>query len=746
MNADNHDEDDSKHRKPFQILIILISATLFFSMFVTMFLYVQESDLLTGKVVSHEARGGYVTQIDLSQEAYTFWEGYYGNLTANTTQYYCGMTLNTDQTNLSMHGTTNISELFLGLNKCFNTEIYITTSEAHMNTTVYPILAGRNYLNGMTAATGTELDAYYDFDKSKSAYPRISVVSGTITFPSSVTSTFEVGDNNLTIPTQKMNSVLGEYKLGILKDAYGNVVFVVNIESGRLSFSGTPSDFEFMLPVSPLRTLRYYFFQDPTDDCGFPAGLGPYDAVPGTPTLIDIKDEVDVSLVVNVITPTNVSFAVTNTFNTPICAYNPSEEGKIALDKFIYINPSKPTMDNQNYTEIRIHYEAAEFFYKDIYEETLRLYRWNSTFYTWDLLEISGVDTNNNYVWGITKEFGLFAIVGSNTTIIVIPPSNETQPRSSDGGGGGGGVFIDQTEENISSCTENWICSQWSPCRENGVQERTCFEANNCTTALLKPETLQLCLYNPRIEKPVLERPDLILVERSELFSLKASRVFDNLTRITPQDAGWRINKYSVLFLWIFIIAAASMILLIIYIDLKRPILEVGREKEYERKLPKWRVLKIIMITLILLLIISTILFIYYVKVKQDHYINLNVEFSDEGLFTKEVFMAVKSALINKEHQLKLEQSKELLIKNGTKEYFKLNLPLFLNQDIYEIMISASYSDFEWGDKQQVLVENLKIPLEWYLIYSLIILLFAVTLYTNIYYKRKLMKEKLKRE
>ena len=55
-------------------------------------------------------------------------------------------------------------------------------------------------------------------------------------------------------------------------------------------------------------------------------------------------------------------------------------------------------------------------------------------------------------------------------------------------------------------CLENWECSDWGPCTPEGIQTRTCIDANECGTEEQKPETERECVYDetapPREEEP----------------------------------------------------------------------------------------------------------------------------------------------------------------------------------------------------------------------------------------------------
>ncbi len=55
---------------------------------------------------------------------------------------------------------------------------------------------------------------------------------------------------------------------------------------------------------------------------------------------------------------------------------------------------------------------------------------------------------------------------------------------------------------NVSApCTENWSCSDWSVCKSDGTQTRTCIDSNNCGTVKNKPPILQSCVYQQQLDK-----------------------------------------------------------------------------------------------------------------------------------------------------------------------------------------------------------------------------------------------------
>lgn len=72
-----------------------------------------------------------------------------------------------------------------------------------------------------------------------------------------------------------------------------------------------------------------------------------------------------------------------------------------------------------------------------------------------------------------------------------------TLPGGAGGGGGapGGGTIQTTTTTQAGGaqqCQERWLCSDWSACA-NGIQTRTCSDANKCGTNNNEPMTAQPC-------------------------------------------------------------------------------------------------------------------------------------------------------------------------------------------------------------------------------------------------------------
>ena len=90
---------------------------------------------------------------------------------------------------------------------------------------------------------------------------------------------------------------------------------------------------------------------------------------------------------------------------------------------------------------------------------------------------------------GIQSTFqgGSYVRLDLSATIATPPPSGgggSTGGGSSGGGSGGGG--------GSGTCTESWICTDWTEC-SNYVQKRVCADVNRCGTNSSKPVESQDC-------------------------------------------------------------------------------------------------------------------------------------------------------------------------------------------------------------------------------------------------------------
>jgi hypothetical protein len=126
---------------------------------------------------------------------------------------------------------------------------------------------------------------------------------------------------------------------------------------------------------------------------------------------------------------------------------------------------------------------------------------------------VNGVDT------GKTANFcnACFNLCGTDptncTATLDLTASGGTSPPAPGGGGPGGPSGTSGTTGNTTGnqtiggttqqgCQETWTCSEWGECA-NGVQTRTCTDANNCGTRNNEPFSSQPCTAEERKEAEV---------------------------------------------------------------------------------------------------------------------------------------------------------------------------------------------------------------------------------------------------
>jgi len=124
---------------------------------------------------------------------------------------------------------------------------------------------------------------------------------------------------------------------------------------------------------------------------------------------------------------------------------------------------------------------------------------------------VNGVDTGAtaNFCTGC---FNLCGINPQNCASIDLSASGGTSPPAPGGGGGsspsgptggttGGTTTGNQTTSGTTpqGCQEKWTCSEWGECKD-GVQARTCTDANKCGTINNEPFSSQPCTSEERKE------------------------------------------------------------------------------------------------------------------------------------------------------------------------------------------------------------------------------------------------------
>jgi len=114
---------------------------------------------------------------------------------------------------------------------------------------------------------------------------------------------------------------------------------------------------------------------------------------------------------------------------------NPVTEGAsgvLALDKYVDIEVSEDIRDALTYFTIKIYYTDQEVLDAGIDESTLKLHSWDETLEEWTVIDPSGVDMENNFVWGTVDHLSLFGGFGSEVI---------EQNRDDGGSPSGGGFF-----------------------------------------------------------------------------------------------------------------------------------------------------------------------------------------------------------------------------------------------------------------------------------------------------------------
>lgn len=94
----------------------------------------------------------------------------------------------------------------------------------------------------------------------------------------------------------------------------------------------------------------------------------------------------------------------------------------------------------------------------------------------------------------------------SNSTTVTVPSGGSSGGSGGGGGGGSGGGGSTPAIVPASSpetCTESWICEEWTECID-GVKTRTCSDFYACGTALSKPEETESCAVEEEIS-PLIE-------------------------------------------------------------------------------------------------------------------------------------------------------------------------------------------------------------------------------------------------
>ncbi len=110
-------------------------------------------------------------------------------------------------------------------------------------------------------------------------------------------------------------------------------------------------------------------------------------------------------------------------------------------------------------------------------------------------------------------------------------------------------------------CTENWECSEWSACQENGAKIRSCIDKNECGSLANKPRGIESCDYfagyydienNKKIslknnENTVINASEVIidLVSNSDLVDVNVN-IDKNLENLTEVDGKKIVSNVNI--------------------------------------------------------------------------------------------------------------------------------------------------------------------------------------------------------
>jgi hypothetical protein len=85
-----------------------------------------------------------------------------------------------------------------------------------------------------------------------------------------------------------------------------------------------------------------------------------------------------------------------------------------------------------------------------------------------------------------------YANTSSNVVTLIITPKEtqeEEAPTSSSSGGGGSSAGIPPI------CMPRWYCRPWGQCEPDNLRKRECYDLNNCSTSIGKPNITEPCIF-----------------------------------------------------------------------------------------------------------------------------------------------------------------------------------------------------------------------------------------------------------
>ena len=258
-----------------------------------------------------------------------------------------------------------------------------------------------------------------------------------------------------------------------------------------------------------------------------------------TTETINATTSSNTTISLEIVTAANVSnstISITEYNSTPPNATSITSIGIYGIDKSFDISLGSGLSSNLVWAMVNISYNESEVTAAGLDESSLGLYRFNTTSSSWQSATPGGVNIVSNYVWANLTSFSSYSLGGLKTNgqacsadancysgYCVHSVCRATSTYCGDGycdsgetssscsadclttsstGGGGGWVATAEEEEAAEEeeeeageelCVESWSCTDWSDC-SNGVQTRTCTDANACGTTATRPSESQECV------------------------------------------------------------------------------------------------------------------------------------------------------------------------------------------------------------------------------------------------------------
>ncbi|RLE38621.1 hypothetical protein DRJ17_03490 [Candidatus Woesearchaeota archaeon] len=227
----------------------------------------------------------------------------------------------------------------------------------------------------------------------------------------------------------------------------------------------------------------------------------------------NVKKDIDATSTVSVLL--SITTNADSTGYLYIIRYTNNTQGtgvslKTELGKFIDIISNPDLQGKITSATIKVYYTDDEVNTKNLDEDTLRLYKWNTGTNSWEELTPGGVDTDNNYIWADVTSFSSFGVFGDEVAPTTPTPTTPTTSTTT------------SRRVRSTSCYPKWECEEWSECIDN-IQTRVCHDVGSCHLAdrintkdcvLEIPEVLE------EVEEELIEEEKLVAVEKPEIVEM----------------------------------------------------------------------------------------------------------------------------------------------------------------------------------------------------------------------------------